>query len=209
MNRETAAQEIVRCCQKLYDNHFVAAYDGNVSVLVGDEALLITPTTQSKGDITEDMLITLDFEGRVTQGNLTPSSEAQMHIECYKKRNDIKAVVHAHPPYATALASTEHVDTISEKILLPEILITTGRLGVAPYCTPGSTELALHVAEVVASHNGVLMKNHGVVAVGPDIKKAYMRLESIELYCKVRLLSALVGTSNFLCNDEVEALLKK
>ncbi len=210
---DAVKQEIVTYCHKLYAHQFVAANDGNISVLLNNDTVLITPTGVSKGDMTEDMLITLDLDGKavegsVREGGLQPSSEARMHIECFQKREDIKAVVHAHPPFATALGATGYTESLSDEVLLPEILLTMGRIGIVPYCTPGSADLAQKVAEAIASHNGVLLKNHGALTVGKDMQEAYFRLESLELYCKVWLLATLTGKSSFLSSDETEKLLR-
>lgn len=227
MTADTARQEIVKYCQRLYERQFVAANDGNVSVLLDDGAVLITPSMMSKGEITEDMLITIDFEGRIVggglggnlngnqdgsldgglSGGLKPSSEVRMHIECYRRRSDIQAVMHAHPPFATAFSATEYADTVSDEILLPEILITTGRIGIVPYLTPGSVGLSLGTAEAIADHNGVLLRNHGVLTVGKNVREAYFRLECIEQYCKVRLLASMLGKPSFLSEDEVGGIL--
>lgn len=198
-------QSIITYCRLLYNKGLAIALDGNVSVLLEDETLLITPTQVSKGELTEDRLAHIDREGRLIEGG-APSSELFMHIECYKARGDIAAIVHAHPPYATALASTSHANAIGEHILLPEILLTTGIPGVVEYASPGSDELASKTAEVIATHNGALLKNHGVVAVGKDLKEAYTRLESIELYCKIRFLAESMGGCNYLSADEVAKL---
>ena len=210
MNQEKEIkQAIVSYCQLLDTKGFVAANDGNISVLLESDSLVITPTKTRKGDVTESMLLTLDFEGTVTQGSKMPSSETFLHIACYQARSNIKAVIHAHPPYATALASTAHVEKIAEEILLPEILITTGVLGVVEYCTPGSSELASQTAEKIASHNGLLLKNHGVVTVGESLSEAFMRLESIEMYCKVLLLAEQLGMPRYLSSEEVASVLER
>lgn len=201
--------EIISYGKKLSEQGLVAANDGNISVLLSEKTFLITPTMMSKGEITADQLCLLDLSGMQIEGDALPSSEATMHSACYQKRSDVKAIIHAHPPYATALAATKHADTIGERILLPEILITTGRVGVVDYFTPGSEELAAAAAEVLSEHNAALLKNHGVITVGSTVQEAFYRLESIEMYCKVKSLAGSLGELNYLEAAEVEKILNK
>lgn len=200
-------QDIVLYSKKLWKQGFVAANDGNLSVLLDDNSLLITPTRTSKDDVTTDSLCRVDFEGSLTAGNAEPSSEVFMHIACYQQRSNVSAVVHAHPPYATALASTEHIYTIAENIILPELLITSGLPGVLDYYTPGSPELAKATKEHIAQHDVLLLKNHGVLTVGKDVAEAYARMESIEMYCKVLFLARQFGSEQYLSNTEVQHIL--
>lgn len=210
-------QEIVRYCTLLSDKGFVAANDGNISVVLDEETLLITPAGIRKGEVIEEMLVSVRFGQTekdapcftcTAKDDSRPSSEVLMHHACYRSRSDITAVIHAHPPFATALAATEHAEAVGEDILLPEILLTTGIPGVVSYHTPGSVALAQAVGEAVAQHNGLLLKNHGVLIVGEDLSQAYARLESIEMYCKVRFLATLLGNTTPLSNEEAAHILR-
>lgn len=165
--------------KRIYNKGFVAANDGNISVKVGSNAIITTPTGVSKGFMTPDMMVKMDLSGNVISGNRKPSSEVKMHLRVYKENPEVNAVVHAHPPVATSFA----VAGISlDKPIVPEAVILLGNVPVAPYATPGTEEVPESIAPYCKDHNAVLLANHGALTWGKDLIEAYYRMEALEHY---------------------------
>lgn len=163
MNDQQAQKQIIEIGQKMYQLGMVAANDGNISCRLPDGTIWATPTGVSKGSMTDEMLIKLDIDGNLLQGNLEPSSELKMHLSLYRTSDKIKAVTHAHPAHASAFA----VANIPLEIpYMPEAVINLGTVPVVPYATPGSLELAEGVAEYAQNRRALLLANHGAVSWG-------------------------------------------
>lgn len=173
-------REIVEVCRRLYERGLIAGRDGNVSVRVSAGRVLVTPAGLSKIDVRAADLVELRLDrARAGQagGRRAPSSEVQLHLAAYAARPDIHAVVHAHPPVATAFSVAG--ETV-EHPLLSELMYGVGRVPVVPYQPPGSLALAERAAEFLRSHEVVLLEHHGAVAVGPDLLVTHQRIESLE-----------------------------
>jgi L-fuculose-phosphate aldolase len=179
-------RDICETGRRLYQLGFVAANDGNVSARVGPDRVICTPTGVSKGFITEEMLATCDLAGRQTAGRLQISSEIAMHLEIYKMRPDVSAVVHAHPPTATGYAVAGIALT---HCALPEVIVSLGRIPLAPYGTPGGTEIAEPIKPYLRDHDAVLMANHGVVTVGAHPLDAHFKMETVEHFARIDLVA--------------------
>jgi L-fuculose-phosphate aldolase len=195
---------IVRVCRRLYERGLIAGPDGNVSVRLGDDRLLVTPSGMSKVDVNEDDLVVVSTEGRPVAGTRRPSSELGMHLRIYARRRDVRAVVHAHPPLATALA------VAGEDLLLPvlpEIVVQTGGVPLVPYATPGTEALADAIEPFLVHYDAFLMANHGATSLGPDLPSAHQRMESIEHAAQVLLFARLLGRVNALSGEQHQALL--
>ncbi len=182
---------------------FVASTDGNVSVRLGPDRILITPTAISKGMMTPDDLVIIDLEGRRVSGLRKPSSELAMHLLIYRLRPDVNAVCHAHPPTATGFAAA---GIALDKPILCELVIGLGSIPVARYGTPGTAELTAAMEPLVQSHDSILMANHGVVTCGPDLLTAFQRMESTEHFARVALVTQLLGKEVLLSSRDVEKL---
>ncbi|MDR0861644.1 MAG: class II aldolase/adducin family protein [Oscillospiraceae bacterium] len=189
-NENDARRDILEVGRRLYALGFVAANDGNISVRVGENAVWATPTNVSKGFMTEDMLVKLDLNGNVLDGDLAPSSEIKMHLAVYRRNDALRAVVHAHPPTATAFAVAGKP---LPKSLLAETELLLGEIPVAPFAPIGSRELADGVAAYCAEYNGVLMARHGICAWGVGAIDALWRAERIEFAAKVALQLKMLG----------------
>lgn len=198
-------QQICHIGKRMYDSGFVAANDGNITVKLSESEIITTPTGVSKGFMTPEMLIKVDMEGNVLEGggNWRPSSELKMHLRVYKDRPDVRAVVHAHPPHATAFAIAR---TPLNKPLIAEAIVTLGCVPVAEYGTPSTNEVPDAVAVYVEHFDAVLLANHGALAWGEDLITAYHKLESVEFYAKLTLLSAQLGGAHELSIDQIEKL---
>ena len=198
-----ARAEILAVGKKIYQRGLVAANDGNLSVRVGDNAIWVTPTGVSKGDMTEDMLVKLDLEGNVLMGDRKPSSEVRMHLRIYQEDPEVRAVVHAHPPAATAFACA---GIPLDKPLLQEGVVQLGTVPVAPYALPGSQGVADSVAPFCKDYRAVLLEYHGAVTWGDTMQQAHYRLECLEQTALVTLHFRTLGCTRTMPPELVKDL---
>jgi L-fuculose-phosphate aldolase len=197
--------DIVEVGRRLWVRGFVASNDGNISARLGPDRLLMTPASVSKGFMTPDMMVVTDLDGRLISGapGRKPSSEAMMHLVAYRQRADVGAVVHAHPPLATGFAVA---GIALDRAVLAEVVTTLGSIPIAKYGTPSTQELADTVAPYVKSHDGLLLANHGALALGRDLFAAYYKMETIEHFARISLTARLLGREHLLSRDEVMRL---
>jgi L-fuculose-phosphate aldolase len=196
-------QDLVRFGKMLHSQGFVAATDGNLSVRLDDQRILITPTCVSKGMMRPQDMVIVGLDGRKLNGSSNPSSEIAMHLTIYRMRPDIGAVVHAHPCTATGFASA---GMALDEPLCSEVVITLGSVPLAPYATTGSMELSDSLRPFIPYHDAILMANHGVVTYGEDLCRAYMRMEAVEHYARIVLTTRLLGSAQSLDSHELEKL---
>ena len=204
MTFQEEREAVCRVGKLLYDRGYVAANDGNISVRVGEGRLLITPSGVSKGRMTPDMLLVTDLDGTVIEGNRHPSSEGKMHLEVYRGRPDVNAVVHAHPPVSTAFAVCRRG---LETPYLSELVAGLGQVPCTPSFAMLSTEeVPQSVRPYLADHNALLLANHGALAWGGDLWEAFDRLETVEHTAKIVLNAQLLGGGIPLTEEEVVRL---
>jgi L-fuculose-phosphate aldolase len=172
-------------------------------VRLEDGTVLCTPTLMSKAWIEPDDLVIVDRHGRKLSGWRNVSSEIGMHLFIYRKRPDIGAVVHAHPPTATGYAAS---GIPLDNPLVSEIVVSLGSVPLAHYETPGTPELAESLAPLVGDHDAILMANHGVVTFGEDLLDAYMNMETVEHYAKIALVAHMLGKQQPLSDTHVTKL---
>jgi L-fuculose-phosphate aldolase len=194
---------IVEVGRRLYARSYTASNDGNISVRLGADRLLMTPKSVCKGFMTPDMMCVTDLDGRKLQGDRDPSSEMLMHLEVYRQRPDAQAVVHAHPPIATGFAVA---GIPLNRAVLAEVLTTLGSIPIAEYATPSTAELPAAVGKYIKAHDGMLLANHGALTVGADVFGAYYKMETIEHFAKISLVARLLGGENLIAREEVERL---
>jgi L-fuculose-phosphate aldolase len=195
--------DIVEVGRRLWVQGFVAANDGNISVKVGPDRLITTPRNVSKGFMTPDMLVVTDLAGSKIDGLREASSELKMHLEVYRQRPDVGAVVHAHPPTATGFAVAGVPLT---RAVLAEVITTLGGIPIAEYATPSTAELPAAIRDYIKAHDGLLLANHGALAVAGDLFTAYHRMETIEHFAKISLVARQLGREHLLSRDEVVRL---
>ena len=195
--------DIVEVGRRMYARGYTASNDGNISVRLGSDRLLMTPKSVCKGFMTPEMMCITDLEGRKLQGDRDPSSEMLMHLEVYRQRPDVQAVVHAHPPTATGFAVA---GIPLDRAVLAEVLTTLGSIPIAEYATPSTTELPQAVRKYIKAHDGMLLANHGALTVGGDLYGAYYKMETIEHFAKISLVARLLGRENLLSREEVTRL---
>ncbi len=198
-----ARREVVRVCQRLYDRSLIAGPDGNVSVRLDDERVLVTPAGMSKVDVTPEDLVEVGLDGRHLRGARRASSEVAMHLRIYQRRADVQAVVHAHPPFATGFAVAG--ESFSDCVL-PELIFQVGWVPLLPYAEPGTAQLADSFEPFVAEHDAFLLANHGATTVGPNLTLAHQRMESLEHSAKIIFTARALGRVNPLTREQVEAL---
>ncbi len=204
--------EIVRISRLLWEKGFVAATDGNVSARLGSNRILITPSGFSKGFIKPEQLIITDMDGKLISSyergrkDLRPSSEMPLHLEAYRQRPDVHAVVHAHPPITVAL-------TIAgiplARCVLPEVVVSLGNIPTTAYATPGTSEGAGVVRDLIRTHDALVLDHHGAVTVGKTVFGAYMNMEKVEHTAEITVVARQLGQVNLLPPEEVRKLVEK
>lgn len=200
---ERSRTEIVEVGRRLYERGFVASNDGNISVRLDEGRILTTPKNVSKGFMTPDMMVVVDPSGQKLAGERDASSELKMHLEVYRNRPDVQAVVHAHPPLATGFAVA---GIALDRAVLPEVITTLGSIPIAPYSTPSTQELPDAVRKYIKVHDGLLLANHGALTVGHELFAAYYKMETVEHFAKISLVARLLGGERLLAQHEVERL---
>lgn len=191
--------------KRIYNRGMVAANDGNISVKISDNEFLCTPTGVSKGFMTPEYICKVDAEGKVIQANpgFKPSSEIKMHMRVYKKRPDVKSVVHAHPSYATSFAIAGIPLT---QPIMPEAVIALGCVPIAPYGTPSTEEIPDAVEKYLQYFDAVLLENHGALTFSDSLLNAYHKMESVEFYAELLYKANQLGGPKELSKSQVERL---
>jgi L-fuculose-phosphate aldolase len=182
--------EIIRVGRKLWERQYVDGNGGNISVRLGSQYVLCTPTMLSKGDLEPADICLTDLEGNILAGDRSRSSELLLHLEIYKANPRARAVLHCHPPYATAFAIT---GTMPPNGLIPEYEVFIGVAAMAPYETPNSQAFAETVLPFVQDHNTIFLQNHGVVCWADTVTHAEWLVEILDTYCKTYLIAKQIG----------------
>ena len=205
MSEKKAKKAILDIGQRMYVRNFVAANDGNISIRTGENEVWATPTGVSKGFMKKKMLVKVDLEGNVLEGTKKPSSELKMNLRAYQENPELLSVCHAHPPICTCFAIAGIPLDVP---VLAEAVITLGDVPVAPYAELGSKEVPEVIAPYCHTHNGVLLANHGAVTWAEDPYSAYYRLESMEYYANILMITGkILKEQNTLTEEQVERLL--
>jgi L-fuculose-phosphate aldolase len=192
--------DIVEVGRRLYHRGFVASNDGNITIRFAEDRLLTTPKSVSKGFMTPEMMVVVDLDGKKVEGARDASSELKMHLEVYRQRSDVKAVVHAHPALATGFAVA---GIPLDRAVLAEVICTLGSIPIAEYATPSTMELPNAVRQYIKAHDGLLLANHGALTVGGDVFAAYYKMETIEHFAKISLTARLLGGERLISQEEV------
>ncbi len=203
-NREKEIREqICEVGRRVWLKGWVAANDGNISMRMDDQYVITTPTGVSKGFMSPDMLVKVDMDGNLRGGYLKPSSEVKIHLEAYRRRDDVRAVVHAHPPVSTGYAAA---NIPLDAPILPEVVISLGTVPLAQYGTPSTMELADSISRLVLCHNAILLANHGAMTLGKDVMDAYYKMESVELFANISLTAHQLGGARHFTKPEMQKL---
>jgi L-fuculose-phosphate aldolase len=191
--------------RRVYNKGFAAANDGNISIRVGENEVLCSPTMICKGFMTPDDICAVDMQGKQIAGKRKRTSEVLLHLEIMRNRPDVKAVVHCHPPHATAFAVAREP---IPQCILPEIEVFMGEVPIAPYETPGGQKFAETVTPFVKNGvNTIILTNHGTVTFGAHLEEAYWKTEILDAYCRILLLAKQLGKVTYLNERESVELL--
>ena len=199
---ESIKDEIIEFGKIAGDRNLTPGISGNISVRCKDK-IVITSSGSASSFLSYDDLCVIDFDGNLVEGSKKASSEKFVHIEFYKKRDDVGAICHFHSPYLTAFASCNI--PLNDKVL-PEIVFMFDEIPVAPYAIPGSKLLAEETAKYFDKYSVVLMQNHGAIAGGKDLKEAYLNIELCETYAQTLLLSKILGGAKMLSEEQVKEI---
>ncbi len=196
---ETLRAEIIRTGRKLWERQYVDGNGGNVSCRLGAKYVLCTPTMMSKRDLEPADICLSDMDGNIVAGDRLRTSELLLHLEIYRANPRARAVVHCHPPYATAFSLTGTVPPVG---LISEYEIFIGPAALAHYETPGTLAFAETVVPFVQRHNTILLANHGVVCWSDSVTHAEWLTEILESYCKTYLIAKQIGKPLTPISDE-------
>lgn len=199
-------KQLCRIGALLYQRELIIGNAGNLSAQVGPNRYLTTPAGSCKGFLEPRDLVVVDMDGRRLAGSRLPSSEFDMHRTIYAVRSDVKAVVHGHPAIATAFTVAGRS---LEAPILTEGLLTIGIIATAAYATPGTPAVGAGLADIIRTHDAVLLAHHGAVTCGPDLETAYYHMETVEHTAKTYLAAHMLGGAQTLSGPEVALLLAR
>lgn len=202
MTAEEIRVELAHYGKLLAEKDLVIGPGGNISARLGDK-VYIKPSGYAFEELKPEDYVAIDVNtGELLEGDKKPSCEYPSHLACYRTRPDVQAVVHAHPPLAIGIINA------GEEIrpLTPDFVAYVGKVAHLPFIIPAGQELGDAVASVIGQHNAVLLRNHGVITVGRNLKEAYLRMRLIEDAAKSILASFIIGRPTFLNEKEVEAI---
>jgi L-fuculose-phosphate aldolase len=202
-SEEAIRGDIVEVGRRLYARRYVASNDGNITVRLDDRRIMATPKSVSKGFMTPDMMVIVDYAGTKLAGERDPSSELKMHLAVYEHRPDVMAVVHAHPPIATGFAVA---GIPLDRAVLAEVITTLGCIPIADYATPSTAELPAAVKHYIKAHDGLLLANHGALTCGKDVLGAYYKMETVEHFAQISFIARMLGGERLLSRQEVTRL---
>ena len=191
--------------ERIWNKGYVDGNGGNITVRVGDNLVLCTPTLISKGFMTPDDICMVDLDGNQVAGTRPRTSEVNTHLAIMKNEPNAKSCVHAHPIYATAFAVA---GVTPPSCLIPEPEVFLGEIGFASYQTPGSPENAAEVAKLAKKHQSILMQNHGVICWGKDVEDAYWKMENTDAFCHTVTITMQIGGPKQYGPDKLKELIE-
>jgi L-fuculose-phosphate aldolase len=203
VSEEQFRAEISRFCHLIYEKGYVASTYGNVSARLPNGHIMCTPTICNKGFVKPEDMVVIDAKGQRVKGERKASSEIAMHLLIYEMRPDTHAVVHAHPPCATAYAAA---GIPLNKALISEVVLALGCIPLAEYGTPGTPELSDQLRPFVKDFDALLMSNHGVVTYGANLEDAFNRMDTVEHFAKISIYTKILGRERLLSSEDVDKL---
>jgi L-fuculose-phosphate aldolase len=204
VNIQKIRQEICEIGDRLYKKGFAAANDGNISYRISENQVVCTPTLICKGFMKPDDLCVVDMEGNQLSGKRKRTSEIKLHLEIMKARPDVKSVIHAHPPHATAFGIAREPVPLC---VLPEVEVFLGDVPIAKYDLPSSQDFANTILPFVKKSTIIILANHGTVSYGETVEKAYWWTEILDAYCRMLMLARGLGSVNYFTEPQATALL--
>jgi L-fuculose-phosphate aldolase len=201
--RASLIRQLVLYAHRLAERGLATAYDGNLSARSTQGTILITASGFNKAEISSRSIVKVDGNGRQRTPKVKPSTELPMHVAIYRRRPDVNAIVHAHPPFTTAFAAAQ--EELPENIL-PEVIVGLGKIPLAPYATPSTDEVGTSLASFLKNSDAILLANHGAVTVGKNIREAYFKMEKLEHYAQVIFLARQLGGEKELTSEQLKSL---
>jgi L-fuculose-phosphate aldolase len=203
-------QEMIRVGRLLWERGYIAATDGNLTARLGPDRFLVTASGVSKGFLSGEDLVVIGLDGELVPSyrgrGRRPSSEISMHLEVYHQRPDVNAVIHAHPPLATAFS----IAGVSlARCVIPEVIVTLGGIPTTEYATPGTAEVPTSIRQAIQDYDAMILAHHGSLTVGGTLWEAYLRLEKVEHTAEITLAAQQLGRVNTLSPQAVEKLAQK
>lgn len=204
-------QEIIQVGQRMYAKGLISSGEGNISARLDEDRILITPSGLHKGFLKSDQLLIISMDGQLlgvrsgANRQLKPTSEMPMHLESYRVRPDIGAIVHAHPPTTIALSIA---GIPLAECLLPEVIVFLGLIPTSDYATPSSKEMVHIIRQLLINHDAIILRRHGSLTVGKSPMEGFMRLEIVEQNARIAFMLHQLGVSNPLPPTEVVKLLE-
>lgn len=200
---EVSRENLVETGRRLYERGFLAGSDGNLSIRLPDDRVLVTPSGQPKGRLSPADLVVIDLDGNHLEGARRASSEAAMHLFVYRERPEVRACVHSHAPCATAFAAAG--EELPDNVL-PEVVLFVGRIPLTSYAPPGTPAVPESLAPHIADHSAFLLRNHGLLTIGRSLEEAYNRHETVEHYARIVLLARGIGPVTPIPHEDVSRL---
>ncbi len=207
MNEGDLRQKICDTARRMQARDYIHGRAGNLSARISPGEILTTPAGVEKSSLRAEQLIVVDAKGVPlrAQGDLQPTSELPMHLEVYRQRPDVGAVLHAHPAYCIALSL---VGISMEEPFIPEALVLLGPVPTAPYATPSSTENRDAIASLIASHDAIILSHHGTLTVGADLDQAFERLDILEHTAQILVMANQIGQPRPIPEDALGRLME-
>jgi L-fuculose-phosphate aldolase len=197
-------QQLVYYANKVYENGYVKAFDGNLSLRLNNNSILITASSKNKGEIKADDILEIDLNGKLIKGKGKISTEVKMHLYSYLKRKDVNAVVHCHPIFISSFAVAGK--EINTKIL-PELFLTFGKIPLCKYSTPSTEEVPISLEPFIKNYNAFILQNHGALTFGKDIREAYYRMEKFEQAAEIYYRAEMLGKAKTISEKNIKKLL--
>jgi L-fuculose-phosphate aldolase len=200
---QTLRSQMAACSHTLYRLGYTPGTAGNLSVRLDGERILATPTGCSKNRLKPEDMVIVNYAGELLAGTRNVTSEIDMHLTVYRMRDDVEAVVHAHPPLTTAFASC---GVALDQPLCSEILISLGSVPLAGYATTGTRAVSESLLPFLMDHDAIMLANHGAVTYGTCLEDAVGKMETVEHFAQVTLTARQIGTPQFLSAEQVREL---
>lgn len=200
-----AKREIVEVGRELYEKGLLVGTDGNISIRLGEDDILITGSGFCKGKLKEEDITLVSLGGDIKEGP-RPARDIRMHLAVYREKEEAKAVVHAHPPVITGYSMS---DMSFERLALPEVMFSLRGIAVTKYATPISVEVARGVTDALRRNpiaQCVLLANHGALTYGNDVYDSFYKMETLELFARSNLVSQMVGNTRYLDQGQMGVL---
>jgi len=195
--------ELIYFSKLCYNNKFVAATDGNISVRTRKNLILSTATETCKGKLKPSDLVKVDLKGKRVEGRKKPSTELKLHLFIYSQRKDINAIVHTHPRFSTAFAAA---GLPLDKPVFPEIYLKLGKIPLAKYATPSTEEVPASIVNFVKDYNAILLANHGLVTFGKSLEEVYYLTEKVEQFAEISFYARMLGGEKELTKHQIKKL---